>query len=382
MIRFLEKFILSEEPAYKWSRHLIFWICVLISNILIYGSSRLTASQEIVHAVYIHTAFESLMFMSTHIFLTYSIIYFLFPRFLFKGKYVQLVVGAIVVVLLTVLLSQFVAQYPVAYYREMNHLTPMKYHNYFVVGILGGFRGGLTFGGFAVAIKLVKYWYFKKQEVQQLQLEKTQIELKSLKDQLHPHFLFNTLNNLYAMTLPLEGKSSEVVMRLSDLLQYMLYECKADFVSLDKELQFIKHYIELEKLRFGDNLDLRLNIKGQTANHQIAPLIILPLIENAFKHGVSETIEQPWLSIDIHVLDNTIRCRVLNSKFPYSAKRGNIEGIGLKNLKQRLSLIYPDSHKIEIFDEEEMFIVQLNFQLKSQLISKQIASSPFKSIST
>lgn len=382
MIRFLEKFILSEEAAYKWSRHLVFWICVLISNILIYGSSRLTASQEMAHAVYIHTAYESLMFMTTHIFLTYAIIYFLFPRYLFKGKYIQLVLGSIVVVLLTVLLSQFVAQYPVAYYREINNLTPMKYHNYFVIGILGGFRGGLTFGGFAIAIKLVKYWYFKKQELHQLQLEKTQIELKSLKDQLHPHFLFNTLNNLYAMTLPVEGKSSEVVMRLSDLLQYMLYECKADFVPLHKELQFIKHYIELEKLRFGNNLDLRFNIKGDIQNYRIAPLMLLPLVENAFKHGVSETIEQPWLSIDIDIQNNQLKCRVLNSKFPGKTGTHSEEGIGLKNLKQRLNLIYPEAHKIEIFDEEEMFIVQLNIELKPEDNSEVILPATFKSVSS
>lgn len=381
MIRFLEKFILSEEAAFKWSRHLFFWICVLISNILIYGSSRLTASQETTHAVYIHTAYESLMFMTTHIFLTYAIIYFLFPRYLFKGKYIQLVLGSIVVVLMTVLLSQFVAQYPVAYYREINNLTPMKYHNYFVIGILGGFRGGLTFGGFAIAIKLVKYWYFKKLELQQLQLEKTRIELKSLKDQLHPHFLFNTLNNLYAMTLPVEGKSSEVVMRLSDLLQYMLYECKSDFVPIRKELQFIKHYIELEKLRFGDNLDLRFNIKGEIQNQRIAPLMLLPLVENAFKHGVSETIEQPWLSIDIDIQKDQLKCRVLNSKFSGNTSAHSEEGIGLKNLKQRLNLIYPEVHKLEIFDEEEMFIVQLNIELKPEANSEVTVSSSFKGVS-
>ncbi|MBK7426008.1 MAG: histidine kinase [Saprospiraceae bacterium] len=248
--------------------------------------------------------------------------------------------------------------------------------------MLGGFRGGLTFGGFAIAIKLVKYWYFKKQELQQLQLEKTRIELKSLKDQLHPHFLFNTLNNLYAMTLPVEGKSSEVVMRLSDLLQYMLYECKADFVPLKKELQFIKHYIELEKLRFGENLDLRFNIRGEIQNYRIAPLLLLPLVENAFKHGVSETIEQPWLSIDIDIQNDQLKCRVLNSKFPGNFSSNSGEGIGLKNLKQRLDLIYPDAHKIEIFDEEEMFIVQLNIQLKPELNSEGTPSISFKSISS
>ena len=382
MTSFLEKFILSEESAYKWSRHLVFWICVLISNILIYGSSRLTASQDNAHNVYIHTTIESLMFMSIHIFLTYVIIYFLFPRYLFKGKYIKLVLGAMVAVILTVLLSQLVAQYPVAYYRAINHMTPMKYHNSFVIGILGGFRGGLTFGGFAVAIKLIKYWYFKKQEVQQLQLEKTRIELKSLKDQLHPHFLFNTLNNLYAMTLPVGGKSSEVVMRLSDLLQYMLYECKSDFVPLQKELQFIKHYIELEKLRFGDNLDLRINIKGDIQKYQIAPLMLLPLVENAFKHGVSETIEQPWLSIDVDIQNDQLKCRVLNSKFHGKTEKNSGEGIGLKNLKQRLDLIYPKLHKIEIFDEEEMFIVQLNIQLKKEEVSEPQTLSAFKSISS
>ena len=110
-------------------------------------------------------------------------------------------------------------------------------------------------------------------------------------------------------------------------------------VPLKKELQFIKHYIELEKLRFGENLDLRFNIRGEIQNYRIAPLLLLPLVENAFKHGVSETIEQPWLSIDIDIQNDQLKCRVLNSKFPGNFSSNSGEGNGIKNLKQRLDLI-------------------------------------------
>ncbi len=144
----------------------------------------------------------------------------------------------------------------------------------------------IVFGG--LLIKFIGMWYDRKQMA-------LNSELNFLRAKIHPHFLFNTLNNLYSLTLNNSPASPGVVLDLSQILRYMLYECNTDYVPLKKDIEIIRHYIGLEQLRYGDRLDLNLNIKGDIHGQQIAPLLMIPLIENAFKHGSSEMIEEAWI---------------------------------------------------------------------------------------
>ncbi|WP_332369013.1 histidine kinase [Spirosoma telluris] len=192
--------------------------------------------------------------------------------------------------------------------------------------MMAGMRGATTIGGFAAAIKLVKIWYLKQQAYEQIDKEKLQAELQLLKSQVHPHFLFNTLNNLYALTLHKSDHSPAVVLKLSELLSYMLYECNASEVPLQKEIAFMRNYIGLEQLRYGDRLDMSVTISGDYPTKLIAPLLLVPFLENAFKHGTSEQLEQAWMHIDLSVQGNQLKFKVINSREPSAHKDTYIGG--------------------------------------------------------
>jgi len=234
----------------------------------------------------------------------------------------------------------------------------------FFLSLLAGLRGGITVGGIAATIKLAKYWYMKEQRNLQLQKENIAAQLQLLKAQIHPHFLFNTLNNIYSHTQNTAPVASKMVTGLSDMLRFILYECNQPLVPLAKELKMIEDYVSLEKIRYDDKLELHLAFPEQTNNLQIAPLLLLPLVENCFKHGTSSMLEQPWLSLDIFVEKETLKMKLMNGKFPDNNEKPTSFGIGLQNVKKRLELLYPSKHELTITSDDDVFIVNLKLQLE------------------
>jgi hypothetical protein len=212
-----------------------------------------------------------------------------------------------------------------------------------------------------MVIKLFKYWNKKQQDWLYVQQEKITAELQLLKAQVHPHFLFNTLNNIYSFSLENSPKTPELILKLSSLLSYMLYDCKAAEVRLEKELEIMKNYIGLERERYGNKIDISWNVAGEVQDKFIAPLMVLPFIENAFKHGTAEQIEKCWLSVDISVKENTVKVKIANSKNEYAIRRNN--GIGIANVKKRLAFIYPGNHELKLNDEGHFFVVALTILL-------------------
>jgi LytS/YehU family sensor histidine kinase len=171
-----------------------------------------------------------------------------------------------------------------------------------------------TTAGFMCMIVLFRYWMKKQQEWLQAEKEKVMAELQLLKAQVHPHFLFNTLNNIYSFSLENSPKTPELILKLSSLLSYMLYDCKGDLVLLEKELEVMKDYVDLERVRYGNKIEISWNIEGDIKDKYITPLLLLPFLENAFKHGTSAQLEKPWLSFDLAVKQTTLKCKVANSK--------------------------------------------------------------------
>ncbi|HZH94768.1 MAG TPA: histidine kinase, partial [Flavisolibacter sp.] len=219
-------------------------------------------------------------------------------------------------------------------------------------------------GGIAVSIKLLSYWHRQKQETVEAQREKLTTELELLKAQLHPHFLFNTLNNLYAYTLDASDKAPEIVLKLSNLLRFMIYESRADRIPLRKEILLLQHYIELEGLRYGDRLDVSFSCRGAIDDKQIAPLLLLPFLENAFKHGTSKQLDQCWISFDLNVEGNTVHAKLVNSVDGEEEREDTtIGGLGLQNVQRRLSLLYPGRHSLNVQTQDEVFIVSLQLEL-------------------
>lgn len=212
--------------------------------------------------------------------------------------------------------------------------------------------------GMAIAIRTTCNWYISKEEQAEKKRAEVEAELKNLKNQLNPHFLFNTLNNIYALIAISQEKSQEAVMELSKLLRYVLYESDKGFVPLSKEIEFTSNYIELMKLRLQNNVELEVNIKYNNSAIRIAPLLFISLIENMFKHGVAANKQlKSFIHIDIYTDENqNIVCKLENSCHPKDSstdKSGS--GIGIENLKRRLELIYPNNHTFTFGVEDDIY---------------------------
>ena len=206
-------------------------------------------------------------------------------------------------------------------------------------------------------IRFFKMWTLKQNDWIHAQQETITAELQLLKAQVHPHFLFNTLNNIYSYSLENSPKTPGLVLKLSSLLTYMLYDCSSKEVWLEKEIGIMKNYIDLEKERYGNKIEISWNVEGEIKGQLIAPLLMLPFLENAFKHGASEQIEKPRLGVEISIKHHILYCRISNSKNEYRAKGPS--GIGISNVRQRLAFIYPGLHELSIHDEGDYFTVSM-----------------------
>jgi len=224
--------------------------------------------------------------------------------------------------------------------------------------------------GIAISIKLIRLNIKQKIAEQELLKKKLEIELQFLKAQSNPHFLFNTLNNIYGLARKNSDKTADVVMRLSSMLRYMLYETAHKSIEIEKEIRIIKDYIELEKLRYTDRLEVIFNHTIDHYHEKIAPLILLPFVENAFKHGAGESRFRSYIAIDLTLKNKQLFYEIKNSKEGSSDSEQaqqtvsdeDVDKIGLSNIKRQLELIYPN-HQLTIDNNSNEFIVKLHINL-------------------
>jgi LytS/YehU family sensor histidine kinase len=195
--------------------------------------------------------------------------------------------------------------------------------------------------------------------------------LQLLKAQVHPHFLFNTLNNIYSHTQGSSPVASKLVMGLSDMLRYMLYECNLSSVPLSKELQMIRDYVGLEKIRYGNRIDVQMDIPPDPGNLVIAPLLLLPFVENCFKHGASHMLDQAWVSLQVTIEDRLMKMKLVNGKVAGYQPANSSHGIGIVNVQKRLELLYPGKYSLDVQEEEEIYIVNLKLTLERGRIVKE-----------
>ncbi len=214
----------------------------------------------------------------------------------------------------------------------------------------------------------------------QLQKENIQSQLQLLKAQVHPHFLFNTLNNIYSYTQNTSPVASQLVMGLSDMLRCILYECNRPLISLNKELKMLQDFIFLEKIRYGNKLDVNIDVPKDVDEFEIAPLLLLPFVENSFKHGASQMIEQPWISLSITIDDGSMRMKLVNGKAENYKAPTESAGIGIQNVQRRLELLYPNKHTLKIQDLEEVFIVDLTLELDRKPLTTTQIVNPEKTV--
>ena len=197
----------------------------------------------------------------------------------------------------------------------------------------------------------------------QLVEEKLQSELRFLRAQTNPHFLFNTLNNLYHLARKRSDSTPDAILKLSGMMRFMLYECSAPRIRLSQEVNVIRDYLDLERLRYGARLDVGFQVEADEESRLIAPLLLLPFVENAFKHGASESQGNTWVRIFLLLKNGELHFRVENVKDP--SERMAAEGIGLKNVKRQLELLYP-AHSLELDDEGDRFSARLRIGLYNE----------------
>ncbi|SKC71997.1 Histidine kinase [Ohtaekwangia koreensis] len=359
MDSFFSKLVLSNETHYRLGRHILFWMVWWVFLGFIYG---FYYSEGKTYEMFSISYIESLVFMPQHIFLSYAIIYYILPSYIFKEKYWIGFLLVLLLILMTAALSPLINFNVIRPLRESLHYSVKKVT--FFYSFMGGLRGSMTVAGFAVAVKLVKHWYQNKIENEQLEKERLRAELEVLKGQIHPHFMFNTLNSIYSMALKKSDATPEAILKLSQLMRYILTECTKVTVALNKEVEILLHYIELEKSRFGERLDISVNIKGDLDSNTIAPLLLLPFVENSFKHGANEMIEQAWISLDLQVNESTLKFKLINGRSIDNNNPNSIH-VGLQNAKKRLQLLYPNAYDLRITEDAETFVVSLVISLDS-----------------
>ncbi len=343
-------------------QHVTFWVIALLVMTLLYS-------------IYIKSFWASLhfsiYFWMIQVAYFYTVAYWVIPCTLLKKRYASFVFLAFLCGFTAILLFRLVE----IFYADLYVYQFLSKLNQSITWekIQGSFWEQLTrFSAFmnaleqtnvvvwfALAIKLFKlYWERREAAVE--------AELNFLKSQIHPHFLFNTLNSLYALTLNGSSQAPSVVIGLSQILRYILYECNTPTVKLSKELDIIERYISLERLRNDNNLDIHLGITGDVADQEIAPLLLLPLVENAFKHGIEEAVEPGWINMQLIVTGAYFSFKISNAKPKnVSAKTAVPKGnIGLANIRKRLQLMYPNDHQLRIYDEEvDVFAVIMEIKL-------------------
>lgn len=214
----------------------------------------------------------------------------------------------------------------------------------------------------SVAFKMTSSWYKTEAERKELVQSRTEAELQNLKSQLNPHFLFNTLNNIYSLIAISPERAQEAVHDLSRLLRYVLYESSESLVTVGKDLDFLRNYVELMRIRLPGNAELKTEIQTTSPDTLIAPLLFITLVENAFKHGVSNS-KPSFISIEIAADAKEIICYIRNSYFPKDTNDKSGSGIGLVNLRKRLNLIYPGKYSFTYGQENEMYNCKLELKL-------------------
>lgn len=298
-----------------------------------------------------------IMFFLNYAVAAYIINYWLLPKFLYRKRYIHFTLWVMVLIGGVIFMEEGVIEK--IYYPDTrgNHF-PGVFFNLMTamptITILAGFK----FAWDAIT---------KQREVEQLQMAVKESELQFLKSQINPHFLFNNLNNLYAYALENSPKTPEIILELSGLLRYMLYECRAKFVPLQKEIKQLENFVNLSRLQLEERGEVKFTSCSGSEDYQIAPLILSVFVENAFKHSLSSVSDDIKIEIDLDVNEGgRMRFSCSNSFSEYSNTDDLSNGIGLENVKKRLDILYPDDYKLEIDTSNSLYTVSLIIDLQKQ----------------
>lgn len=356
-------FVVMEK---KWIRHFLFWIAYLAFEVYteylwMINVYKQFSSWEIFVMSFIP---ETTLVLIIKIPLVYSSFYFLKLFSIDKPNNLKLIVLMSTIILLFTVMAQLIHAY-IFYpfvYDSLNLPSVGEFQGY-----LNSFMDKIFVVGIAIALKQYSESQRLLQREQLLVKEKIETELNFLKSQINPHFLFNTLNNIYSLARKKSDTTADVVLKLSKLLRFVLYETQNKKITIDREIQFLNDYIELEKIRYDERLKVDFNYSADDFNSQIAPLLLVPFVENAFKHGVSETVSKAFVTIDLKIENGILDFSIINSiENDLNRNQLDNEGIGLRNLKRQLEILYP-TFKLEAASDSAVYKAKLILDLNEKL---------------
>lgn len=344
----------------------LFWTNILFNNGDTYTPVADDRAVYIVHIIGYNLIYAFAVYFNT---------LWLMPRLLFRKKYV-LYFGSL-------LFSILVLAIGISHYREwlLQRFPGSDYSNFSPISLGGSGPNAVTsvYLPSFVALLMMVFAFFigslaqkffevsrQKETVQKKQLE---MELSMLKSQINPHFLFNVLNSIYALSLKKSDQTPEIVLKLADIMRYMLYETKQHTVSLHKEIQVLKDYMDIEQIRMGGNEQVTFAVEGHTESYQIAPALLIPFIENAVKHGTDSMLSAAFIHVTIAIKNNILHFSCINNyKTSHMPKQQG--GIGLENVRKRLALIYANHYTLDIKDTNTIFEVHLKLNLNNELLNR------------
>jgi len=328
--------------------HVFFWLSI-ISIFLFLAQSDMHIGAEGVLVIFI-------LYPVINIGLFYLNYLVYIPRFLDSKRYTAY---AVIIALNLILFS--LGKYGVGLYFKPYVLVRMHQTIGFWQYFISSMFASLTFVFLSTVLKFTTDWFLNERIQRDLENQRLTAELSFLKSQINPHFLFNSLNSIYSLAYQGSKTTPDAILKLSEIMRYMLYECNDNEVSLKKELQYLQNYIDLQKIRFGENAYIDFKINGKVDGQQIVPLLLIAFIENAFKHGVANEPESA-IRLLIDVDDSHLYFFIQNKK--HNNNRDNLSGIGLINVKRRLDLLYPGRYKLNIADEQNTYTCELTLTLK------------------
>lgn len=326
--------------------HSLFWLCYILIIVLYKGwedGYMFVFTNELVKSFFYGVA-------------VYFNIYYLIPNYLSQTRFVTYSALLILLVLIITPLSTISLYFRFIQQPELQQQVIAEQPAMFIMTFL--------IVGISTILKIITDWIRHQTVKRELERQTMRSELRFLKSQINPHFLFNTLNNLYALTLKKSDKAPEIVLKLSEMMRYMLYECNERRVPLQKEVNYIRNYLDLERLRQGRNAKIEFALDGDVGNQRIAPLMFIPFLENSFKHGLNQVAEG-FVKIRIEIEAQELKMEIENSKPPLPKINHRSGGIGLQNVQRRLDLLYPDHYELSIDNQPETYIVHLKIDLDS-----------------
>jgi hypothetical protein len=363
-----QRFIFSKNRKTRILRHLSAWGLLYVFAILTYppkGSGTSHGFQLdgflIFYRMVLIRVF--LMLLCQMVF-CYLFLYILVPFYFRKKRYLQFALLLFVTWLVTATFRFTIYLFVYNPVMEYFHYHTNDLHTILLFSMRQTISGPAFIGGVFIAAKLYKDWQQKQQDNIALLKENANAEIQLLKAQVHPHFLFNTLNNIYSFTINHSPVAGELVRQLYGLMYYMMHECNEPYVPLEKEISILRSYTDLEKVRYGNRLTLELDISGKWNDKEIAPLLMIPFLENSFKHGTSRTLDNPWIRLSLFVTENRLFFNLANGK-PYGDEAPKLKkGIGLANVTKRLQLIYGTDHVLQVDNMPDQFSVYLEVPVR------------------